>query len=86
MVAKAPWADALTNARCGRLTGTCDEMRVAEVRAKPASAPVFGLEKAYCAGLGIDGTETLRAIIVRGSSRLVFQPTSGSTGDGSVSR
>ena len=87
MVAKAPCAEAFTNARCGRLTGTCDEMRVAEVRAKPWSGvPPLGLENAYCVGLGIDGTETVRAIIVRGSSRLVFQPMSGSTGSGSVSR
>jgi hypothetical protein len=48
--------------------------------------PLFGLENAYCVGLGIDGTDTVRAIIVRGSSRLVFQPTSGSIGSGSVSR
>ena len=87
MVANAPWAEALTNARCGQLTGTMSEMRVAEVRLKPWSGvPLLGLENAYCAGLGIDGTAaTVRAIIVR-ISRLVFQPTSGSTGDGSVSR
>src|SRR5439155_3388014 len=85
-VANASWVVAFTNARCGRSTGTCDEIFVAVSRASCASAPGLGLANAYCATLGIDGTPTVRACSTWGVSLVVDQPISGSTGDGIVSR
>ena len=43
-----------------------------------ASAPVFGLAKAYAFGSGIDGTPTVLPITACGVWLNVFQATSGS--------
>src|SRR6266542_4466030 len=85
-VAIAACALPYTNASSGRSTGTCEAMRSAVVRSAAASAPEFGLENAYVAGLEIAGTDVCAACSTCGRVPVVFQPMSGSAGDGSESR
>jgi hypothetical protein len=61
-------------------------MRVAALRSFKASAAPFGLDKLYVAAFGMEGTETVRDTSALGVSPVALQPTSASTGDGSVSR
>src|SRR5258706_421340 len=62
-------------------------MRIAAFRSAVCSTTLaFGLEITYPLAFGIAGTETCSDWSTRGRSRVVFQPTSASTGDGSESR